>query len=563
MTLPLPPVAKVVIAGLLALGGLGGYWIFTREAPPISTIKAHREEPPPRRGDDPTYADELRKMTTLLQDMRYRFDQAENARVQDRDQAERKTQQAVQEATRQATQQSQQEVDRLSQALKAAQETVDQKIKDATTAPTDSALKAEVDRLKEELSTLRSAVPPERDAAARVRATLPEANRVLTPPVEPASKPVTPPKEGILGSAQIAPDMLQQLRQIPGLETFSNRLESLQAGESPAPVSPLERAFDPNQPPLDGEGRSGTSASGKRLEGLKGHYVTLTPYGTRGTATPPVTPTNATSAVSLAPKTYPFTVRPGKDGASAVIPIYTIPDAATLVNNSTMTPLVGRVPFRNNLRDPFRFKLITGATNLATNGHRIPGIVNAVWTGYAVGVREQSCVRAYLDTVTFTFEDGRIHTVRKGKGDTDATASVVDNLGYLTDRWGKPCIRGRYFNNAGSYLKDRGIAAFLDGLANAYAQSQLTTQRDSGTLSTYLSGNTYEYALGKGLGNTANEIAQYVAERAEGAFDVVYVPSGIDVQIFVEDQIPIDYDTNGRKLQYDYRGADLHAQALD
>ncbi|CDI02319.1 putative Integrating conjugative element protein, PFL_4705 family [Candidatus Competibacter denitrificans Run_A_D11] len=565
MTLPLPPVAKVAIGGLLLLGGLAGYAIFTREVPSISTIKAHREEPPPRRGDDPTYADELRKMTTLLQDMRYRFDQAENARVQDRDQAERKTQQAVQEATRQATQQSQQAVDRLSQALKAAQEAVDQKIKEATTPATDSALKTEIDRLKEELSALHQAGTSERDAAARVRSALPEANRVLAPPVESSAKPPTPPKEGVLGAAQLAPDLLQQLQQIPGLEDFRDRLASLQGGGSPgapSPVSPLERALDPNQPPLDGEVRSGASASSKRLEGLKGHYVTLTPYGTRGTSTPPVT-TSATTAVSLAPKTYPFTVRPGKDGASAVIPIYTIPDAATLVNNATMTPLVGRVPFRNNLRDPFRFKLITGATNLATNGHRIPGIVNAVWTGYAVGVREQSCVRAYLDTVTFTFEDGRLHTVRKGKGDTDATASVVDNLGYLTDRWGKPCIRGRYFNNAGSYLKDRGIAAFLDGLANAYAQSQLTTQRESGTLSTYLSGNTYEYALGKGLGNTANEIAHYVAERAEDAFDVVYVPSGIDVQIFVEDQIPIDYDTNGRKLQYDYRGADLHAQALD
>ena len=83
------------------------------------------------------------------------------------------------------------------------------------------------------------------------------------------------------------------------------------------------------------------------------------------------------------------------DGASAVIPVYTLPDAATLVQNATMTPLVGRVPFRGRLRDPFRFKLITGATNLASNGHHIPGIANAVWTGYVVGVREQSCARAY------------------------------------------------------------------------------------------------------------------------------------------------------------------------
>jgi hypothetical protein len=34
---------------------------------------------------------------------------------------------------------------------------------------------------------------------------------------------------------------------------------------------------------------------------------------------------------------------------------------------------------------------------------------------------------------------------------------------------------------------------------------------------------------------------------------VIYVPPGIRVQIFVESQIPIDYDTDGRKLHYAYR----------
>ena len=117
--------------------------------------------------------------------------------------------------------------------------------------------------------------------------------------------------------------------------------------------------------------------------------------------------------------------------------------------------------------------------DLAANGLRIPGVANAVWTGYAVGVREQSCVRAYLDTVTFVFEDGRIHTVHRGKGQgqNGGPVSVNENLGYLTDPWGKPCIRGQFFDNAGSYLKDRGIAAFLDGLANAYANSQVTVDR--------------------------------------------------------------------------------------
>lgn len=563
MNLPLPPAAKLAIFGLVGASLVGLYWVFTREGPTPSTVKTHTESPPPRRGDDPTYADELRKMTTLLQDVHYQFAQAESARIQDQAQAERKTQQAVQDATRLAAQQSQQEIDRLQQALRTTQEALDQRMKDAESRPPDASLKGEVDRLKSELASLRQTTADNHQAAGRSAfEDRPEANRVLAPPEAPtAAKAPPPPKEGVLGAAQLEPDVLSQLRQIPGLEGFSDRLTTLSRNGSTLPGTSGAEALEGGVP-TDADATKGPGRASRRLDGLNSAYVSLTPYGgDRPRTAPPQT--TAYANVSLAPKTYPFTVRPGKDGASAVIPVYTLPDAATLVHNSTMTPLIGRVPFRNNLRDPFRFKLITGATNLATNGHRIPGIVNAVWTGYAVGVREQSCVRAYIDTVTFTFEDGRIHTVRKGKGATEAAASVVENLGYLTDPWGKPCIRGRYFNNAGSYLKDRGVAAFLDGLANAYAQSQLTTQRDNGALSTYLSGNTYQYALGKGIGGATSEIAQYVAERAEGAFDVIYVPPGIDVQIFVEEQIPIDYDTNGRKLSYDYGEGETHAHVLD
>ena len=100
-------------------------------------------------------------------------------------------------------------------------------------------------------------------------------------------------------------------------------------------------------------------------------------------------------------------------------------------------------------------------------------------------------------------------------------------------------------------MKDRSIAAFLDGLANAYGNAQLTTYNNDG-LTTYVSGNTYEYAAAQGVAGSASEIAKYVAERAQDAFDVVYVPPGIGAQIFVESQIPIDYATDGRKLRYDY-----------
>jgi len=72
----------------------------------------------------------------------------------------------------------------------------------------------------------------------------------------------------------------------------------------------------------------------------------------------------------------------------------------------------------------------------------------------------------------------------------------------------------------------------------------------SGFRDTYISGNTYQYAASQGVGSTAAEIAAYVRERAMDAFDVVYVPQAHKVQIILEQQVDIDYDTQARKVSY-------------
>ena len=534
--------SRLAVLGL-AVASLGGlYALFRLDAAPVSTTKLRTESPSVRRGDDPTYAEELRTLTALLQDMRYQFEQTENQRSVDRERAER----ALREATQEAAQQSRQEADRLNQALREAREAADQKIRELSARREDPGLKQEIERLTDELNALRAHPPARAEGKGRASglenrsgAAPSEANRVLAPP-DAAGRPGTdgPAPD----AAPFAPGLLEPWRGVAGWEDLAERLGT-SVGEADPGASPSR----PKRP----------VAPTRITTGMDHDYLTVTPYvagggAARARASAPRTPA---TPVSYQPRRYPFTVKAGPEGASAVIPVYTIPDAATLVYNAMMTPLIGRVPFRGRVTDPFRFKLITGADNLAANGLRIPGVANAVWTGYAVGVREQSCVRAYLDTVTFVFEDGRIHTVHRGKGQSGAgSGSVEQNLGYLTDPWGKPCIRGQFFDNAGRYLKDRGLAAFLDGLADAYANAQVTTDRSSDGLDRYVSGNTYAYAAAQGLSGSAGEIADYVRERASDAFDVVYVPPGQGVQIFVEAEIPIDYDTAGRQLQYAYGG---------
>ena len=246
----------------------------------------------------------------------------------------------------------------------------------------------------------------------------------------------------------------------------------------------------------------------------------------------------------------PFTV-PGTQNAKkpqTVFPIYTLPVTTMLTDSTLLTPLVGRVPFGGNVNDPFKFQVVLGADNLAANGHRIPGVAKVIAAGTAIGNREQSCVRAAVHTMTFIFEDGRISTVDEGG---NGGGSGVTGLAYLADPWGKACIRGQYINNASDYLKSRSMAAFLEGLASAYSQAQLTYDNDSnGLRSAYVSGNSYSYAASQGIGKTANEIADYVRERAADAFDVVYVPQAQQVQLIIEQQINIDYDKNARKLSY-------------
>ncbi len=174
-------------------------------------------------------------------------------------------------------------------------------------------------------------------------------------------------------------------------------------------------------------------------------------------------------------------------------------------------------------------------------------------------MRDQSCVRAYVDTVTYTFQDGRIQTITSGKGSGTGAASV---LGYLTDPWGKPCIQGQYFSNASQYLQGRGLAAFTAAIAEGIAQADVTnTTSDSGVTTSNVTGNTGRYIAATGLAGTARELSDYVKERQAGAFDVIYVPSGMQIQLFVEQQINIDYDPNGRKISYDYSGSNALPKA--
>ena len=65
--------------------------------------------------------------------------------------------------------------------------------------------------------------------------------------------------------------------------------------------------------------------------------------------------------------------------------VYTAPTNATLMGSVAMTALIGRIPIDGTVNDPFPFKVLIGADNLAANGIEIPDVAGAVVSGTASG----------------------------------------------------------------------------------------------------------------------------------------------------------------------------------
>lgn len=254
-----------------------------------------------------------------------------------------------------------------------------------------------------------------------------------------------------------------------------------------------------------------------------------------------------------------------RDQKDQPIPYYTIENTATLFSNTTMTALMGVVPTKDNaLKNLMRFKIITGADNIASNGLDLPDIKNIVWTGYAVGIREASCIQATVDTITYTFQDGTISTYSKKSSSDSEGLRISQGLGYLSDRWGKPCIKGRLITNAPQYLRDRLIAAGASAAAAASAATETTIIKDSaGGVSSAVTGDANDFILGKTGTGTLNELADYLRDRMDQAIDIIYLEAGVDVTLHVEEEIPIDYNPSGRKLAHNQKRTQLTKHYLD
>ena len=227
------------------------------------------------------------------------------------------------------------------------------------------------------------------------------------------------------------------------------------------------------------------------------------------------------------------------------VPVYTVPVNSTLMDSIGMTALIGRVPIGGSVTNPIPFKVVTGRKALLANGFELPEVEEAIWYGYATGNATLHCVSGRIESVTFIFTDGTIQTVG-GDG-----FSSGQGLGWISNNQGVQCIPGEYVSNASKIMAQLFMAGTATGFANAAAQSEITSSTNANGISQVVTGDTLNFALGRGIGAGFSEWASYIRERARDQFDAVVVQPGAELAIHIQKEIPIDYHVNGRKIRYD------------
>ncbi|MBX8588605.1 TIGR03752 family integrating conjugative element protein [Pseudomonas cichorii] len=263
--------------------------------------------------------------------------------------------------------------------------------------------------------------------------------------------------------------------------------------------------------------------------------------------------------------------------AKKVRRVYTLPQNSTLMGSVSMSALVGRVPVDGTVNDPYPFKVLIGPDNLTANGIDLPDVAGAVASGTASGDWTLSCVRGQVKSLTFVFNDGTVRTLPAPAKDGQQNNSnqnqsqtsgenqpVQGGMGWISDPYGIPCIAGERRSNAAEYIGSQALVTAAGAGAASLIKSDSTSSSyvstSSGTLGTTgISGNQ---AMGQILNQGVSDISTWVNKLYGQAFAAVYVQPGAKVALHLDQELAIDYEIKGRKVNYGTTG-ERHAANLD
>jgi len=227
------------------------------------------------------------------------------------------------------------------------------------------------------------------------------------------------------------------------------------------------------------------------------------------------------------------------------IKAYTIPDNATLLGSISMTAMLGRIPVGGQVVDPYPFKIMVGPENLSSNGIKIPGLNGIKMSGIAKGDWTLSCVSGQIESMTFTFQDGTLVTF------PEPGASGAEPIAWFSDKYGIPCVTGKRITNAPSYLAQRIGLTAASSYSKAKADAEFATQTNAfGGSTQALTGDPTVVARNDAIASGLDEVTDWLDERQSNSFDAIYVEPGTEIVVHVTEQIAIDYDPEGRKVNH-------------
>ena len=228
--------------------------------------------------------------------------------------------------------------------------------------------------------------------------------------------------------------------------------------------------------------------------------------------------------------------------ATTLTPVATIPENSPLLHSVTLSTLIGRVPKRGNVFEPFNFFIQTGSENWTSQDHQVPFLERAIWRGVATGDKDLQCIRGALTSVTFVFSDETIQTV---------SGTREDPLAELVTTTGSNCVPGQYVSNTRKYLAAYGLSGALTGLGEGIAGNEtLTSLTEGGRIVSAVNGNTGNFLAGRALSASANKAAEIIDDEYESSFSSVILQAGVDINMIALSQIDIDHDSAGRKVSY-------------
>lgn len=257
-----------------------------------------------------------------------------------------------------------------------------------------------------------------------------------------------------------------------------------------------------------------------------------------------------------------------KEENPTTTPFYTIPAGSDFSKVTLLSALIGEVPVEGKLMQPlFPFSAIVSRGDLMTaNGMKLPEEITGMKiSGYSIGVGSFldniSCVRAYVTSALFVFEDG--HFVSIGQEQMKSSAELVNNdsIGYLTTQFGNPCIKGQYITNAPRVLTAFMAAGGIQGAGNALSKWQISSQSEGSSTVTTPTGDLAHFAAGGTINEGSLKITDWLEKRIQGSFDMVFVPASIrtnsgfmpnQLSLHLSQTIAIDKEHEGRVLDYGY-----------